>query len=131
MNALYRFVRIPGFGSVDLNKFQVTCRECGHEVTERGDFCEHLTNNENPIRLVKTCRACPEQYDAFVGDRKVGYLRLRHGYFTAEVPDFDGDLVYSARTIGDGEFDESERALHLEQAKNAIAISLSDRTPEQ
>lgn len=38
----YRFVRIPGIGSVDLNKWRVFCRECDHTVTEAGDFCEHL-----------------------------------------------------------------------------------------
>jgi plasmid stability protein len=32
------------------------------------------------VRLVRTCFACPEQYDAFIGEEKVGYLRLRHGH---------------------------------------------------
>ena len=31
------------------------------------------------IKLVKTCSACPEQYDAFYEDHQVGYLRVRHG----------------------------------------------------
>ncbi len=30
------------------------------------------------VRLVQTCFACPEQYDAFIGEEKAGYLRLRH-----------------------------------------------------
>lgn len=30
------------------------------------------------IHLVKTCEACPEQYDAYLGEKRVGYLRLRH-----------------------------------------------------
>ena len=33
------------------------------------------------IKLIQTCGACPEQYDAFIGEEQVGYLRLRHGYF--------------------------------------------------
>lgn len=72
------------------------------------------------VRLVQTCAACPEQYDAFIGGRQVGYLRLRHGWFTVEVPDVGGELVYSAETIGDGAFDVSERDMHLGAAKAAI-----------
>ena len=33
----------------------------------------------NDIRLDMTCEARPEQYNAFIGDRQVGYLRLRGG----------------------------------------------------
>lgn len=46
MQPLYKLVRIPGFGAVDLNKFTVTCRQCGHEVTERDDLCEHLADTD-------------------------------------------------------------------------------------
>ena len=77
------------------------------------------------IRLEMTCGACPEQYDAYVGDRQVGYLRLRHGQFTVEAPDVCGDLVYRAETVGDGVFDESEREYHLRRAKEAIAAWLT------
>lgn len=81
--------------------------------------------NEVGIRLEMTCQACPEQYDAFVEDELVAYLRLRHGTFTVEMPDAGGTLVYSARTNGDGAFDESEREHHLRMAKEAITRSLS------
>jgi len=60
------------------------------------------------IRLVMTCRACPELYDAFDGDRKVGYLRLRHGRFSVRCPDGEGYEVYSATPAGDGIFDSKE-----------------------
>ena len=43
------------------------------------------------LKLVLTCGACPEQYDAFDGERQVGYLRLRHGHFTVTCPDVGGD----------------------------------------
>jgi hypothetical protein len=72
------------------------------------------------IRLEMTCGACPEQYDAFVGDRQVGYLRVRHGYFRVKCPDSGGISVYATDTIGDGLFDSSERDLHLSRAKQAI-----------
>lgn len=40
------------------------------------------------MRLVQTCSACPEQYDVLDDDGfQIGYLRLRWGEFTVEVPD--------------------------------------------
>lgn len=73
------------------------------------------------IRLEMTCGACPEQYDAFVGDKQVGYLRLRHGYFRVQFPACGGETVYESPTIGDGIFDEGEREFHLQRAKAALA----------
>lgn len=67
----------------------------------------------NSYRLVKTCSACPEQYDVFLGDRLVGYLRLRHGFFRAEAL---GEIVYTSATQGDGSFAESERKTYLDKA---------------
>ena len=77
------------------------------------------------IRLVMTCGACPEQYDAFIGDTQVGYLRLRHGYFQVRYPDVGGELVYDSATRGDGLFEESEREYHLTRARWAIAARLA------
>lgn len=67
------------------------------------------------FKLKQTCGACPEQYDVFLDEEYVGFLHLRGGYFTAEYKD---EVVYSARTIGDGCFEFDERD---EQLKNAIA----------
>lgn len=75
---------------------------------------------DETVRLEMTCGACPEQYDAYIGENKVGYLRLRHGYFTVEVPCVFGRVVYEAYTMGDGAFDASEREFHLIRAKKAI-----------
>ena len=72
------------------------------------------------IELIKTCSACPEQYDAFLYGKKVGYLRLRHGHFTVEYPDCRGLLVYEAHPIGSGIFEDDERERYLKQAKKAI-----------
>lgn len=38
------------------------------------------------VDLVQTCRACPEQYDMLLYGERVGYFRLRHSYYTVEVP---------------------------------------------
>lgn len=70
------------------------------------------------VKLVMTCGACPEQYDAYIEDRKVGYLRLRHGTFTAEYYDM---LVYTANPQGDGVFaHDEERKFFLNRACEAI-----------
>lgn len=70
--------------------------------------------------LVKTCDACPEQYDAFLNGQQVGYLRLRHGGFTVTCPDVGGEVVLSCNPNGDGEFDDHERPFYLSIAKQAI-----------
>lgn len=77
------------------------------------------------IRLVLTCGACPEQYDALDDKgREIGYLRLRWGYFSVVVPDVMGELVYSHEWPDDemkGSFDsEDERQQHLTAAREAI-----------
>ena len=83
-----------------------------------------MTDKPDTIRLEQTCGACPEQYDAYLGAKQVGYLRLRHGYFRVDFPDCGGETIYEAYTIGDGAFDPSEREFHLELAKDAIATRL-------
>lgn len=73
------------------------------------------------FKLVNTCYACPEQYDVFKGERQVGYLRLRHGFFTADYPDVGGREVYGAQPEGDGLFaNAQERETHLRYAIAAI-----------
>ena len=71
-------------------------------------------------RLEQTCGACPEQYNVFLGNEQVGYLRLRHGYFYASVPDCSDNIVYEAYTKGDGMFLNEERLYHLTKAIEAI-----------
>lgn len=77
------------------------------------------------LRLVCTCGACPEQYDVFskTGD-KVGYLRLRHGHFRADVPDAGDETVYEAHPKGDGVFEPEERMQYLTEAVEAIKKTL-------
>ena len=77
-------------------------------------------DKEKTITLKRTCFACPEQYDAFIGDIQVGYLRLRHGYFRVDYPDCGGKTIYVASPKGDGMFEEDELEYYLEEAKKAI-----------
>lgn len=44
----YEFVRVAGVGWVDVNKFRVCCTECGHEMTHRADYCEHMQPGDQP-----------------------------------------------------------------------------------
>lgn len=82
-------------------------------------------------RLEMTCPACPEQYDVFdKDDKQVGYLRLRHGFFRADVPDCGGETVYESHTKGDGVFDEDERMAELAAAVRAIDASIRGSTQE-
>lgn len=74
----------------------------------------------NGLTLIQTCNACPEQYDVFKGNRKVGYLRLRHGHFTASYPDVRGECVYSAYPRGDGMFEDDEQEEYLTAAVKAL-----------
>ena len=80
------------------------------------------------IRLVETCYACPEQYDAFIGEKQVGYLRLRHGYFRVDFPDCNGEVIYTAYPEGDGIFDEDEREFFLDRAKEAIILKILEKS---
>lgn len=76
--------------------------------------------NINGYELVMTCGGCPEQYDVFFNGEQAGYLRLRHGYFTASYPDVGGKRVYLATPEGDGIFAEHERGKYLTEAIQAI-----------
>lgn len=79
--------------------------------------------------LFMTCSACPEQYDVLKDGEQVGYLRLRHGRFTATYPDVRGNLVYDAHPMGDGIFEDQERLYHLTAA--VMMIALEDGVPVQ
>lgn len=80
---------------------------------------DHAINVEGCF-LIKTCSACPEQYDVYKGMRQIGYLRLRHGWFRAEYPECGGETVYEASPKGDGEFEDDERDRYLKEAVGAL-----------
>ena len=83
------------------------------------------------IALHLTCMACPKQYDAFLDGQQVGYLRLRHGRFTVEVPTVGGYIAYVAEDMdGDGRFTDDERPRYLQIAAQVIAASLDLVTDE-
>jgi len=70
---------------------------------------------------------CPEQYDVILEGKRVGYLRLRHGYFRADVfsetnDDDDIKVVYEGSPRGDGSFEDEERHFYLQAAVMAIKL---------
>lgn len=71
------------------------------------------------VRLVQTCGACPEQYDAYIDGEETpsGYLRLRHGGFRA---DYNGETIFSGCPRGDGCFQDDERDRWLRKACEAL-----------
>lgn len=79
------------------------------------------------IKLIKTCDRFPEQYDAKYKGKQVGYLRYRHGHFTAEFPDACGRLLYgrdfeTSEGWNSGAFvTEKERRTYLKLAKELIS----------
>lgn len=74
----------------------------------------------NAVELKRTCYACPEQYDACMNGKAVGYLRLRHGHFTVSCPNAQGQIVYEAAPKGDGQFEDDERDAYLNSGTLAI-----------
>ena len=81
------------------------------------------------LRFVKTCSACPEQYDVFnIKNEQVGYVRLRWGGLTCECPDYGGEVIYSA-DVGDGWSgcfeSEEQRQEHLENIADAILTHIN------
>lgn len=82
------------------------------------DWGETMVFNGCDITL--TCGACPEQYDVHKGGLQIGYLRLRHGCFTANYRDCGGPEVYRASPKGDGIFEDDEREKYLTEAVDAL-----------
>lgn len=81
---------------------------------------DYQTYSYRGVDLQKTCNACPEQYDAFIGDEQIGYFRLRHGQFRVDAGDCGGPTVYEAEPIGDGIFDDDEREGFLNAGIDAL-----------
>ena len=73
-----------------------------------------------------TCWACPEQYDVFLDEQQVGYVRLRWGCLSARLGNVYGEEIYRYN-FDDGYLgvfpDSNSRDFHL----NKIADCIIDR----
>lgn len=114
----------PNAGGSEADTLLGYLEEAGLELIEG-------PGNEVELELKLTCAAMPEQYEAFIDGRQVGYLRLRHGTFRAHYPDHIGAPVYIAETLGDGMFADSEREDQIRAALVAVlrADGVKDPAP--
>ena len=80
------------------------------------------------LRFVLTSDRSPEQYDVFQGDKQVGNVRLRWGFFRVDLGECGGERLLESGEeddIGDGDFDTEElRAVWLTRAAQAIKARL-------
>jgi hypothetical protein len=69
------------------------------------------------FKVKQTCLACPEQYDFYFDDIKVGYLRLRNGNLKVEFK----DEIILVKKIGETSvFSSDERVKELDNAVKLI-----------
>ena len=71
-----------------------------------------------------TCFACPEQYDVYLDNKQVGYLRLRYGHFRCDYLECSRKRLFDTYTEGDGIFEEEERDPMIREALSAIMNEL-------
>lgn len=89
------------------------------------NFENVVKNNQviDGLRFVRTCIACPEQYDVFDEMGIICYVRFRHGRLRAEYPWIDGKKIVD-EVVGDeyqGIFnDERDRAINIFKVIEAI-----------
>jgi len=83
------------------------------------DLDKYPSHWRKGLLFVQTCGACPEQYDVYKRNRRVGYIRLRHGYFCV-TDKILGHTLYDAYPKGDGIFEYDERDFYLNAAADAI-----------
>ena len=50
--------------------------------------------SEKKLFFKQTCFACPEQYDVFLGKKRVAYVRLRWGCLRVDMPSCGGNVIY-------------------------------------
>ena len=74
--------------------------------------------------LVETCYACPEQYDVYLYNKQVGYMRLRHHMFRCDFRRCGESELYCVNVKSDGRFDDDEREFYIEEALKEIAKKL-------
>lgn len=79
------------------------------------------------LKLIRTCNACPEQYDVLDGNGDyVGYIRFRYGELNVypvknSMPDLDVNLL--SRSVNDdllGVIPDGVRKEWLEESKKVI-----------
>jgi hypothetical protein len=83
---------------------------------------------EEPFRPKLTCVCVPEQWDIFIDDRLVGYLRCRHSKWDLRYPNVAGEILiaepwHPERGEYESNFDE-ERPAVFERVFRALSARL-------
>lgn len=88
----------------------ITSETSNYITSENGN----ITDISNGLVFVRTCKACPEQYDVTKDDKKVAYVRLRFGALRCDYKYCGGEIIYSHTFHDDmkGSFDNDEERLH-------------------
>ena len=63
---------------------------------------------------------CPQQFYAYLGTRRVGYVRLKYGCLTCEYDGCGGEVVFQAMTVGYYCFEGDEEEVFLFAIAKAI-----------
>ena len=91
--------------------------------------CLHEQIKVEGFVFIQTCGACPEQYDVYLNDKRVAYVRLRYGRLTAK--NSKGEEIYKAlfNNGWKGAFREiEERQYYFEKIIEAISRNLESQT---
>lgn len=74
------------------------------------------------IKFVMTSIGCPEQYDCYIGDEMVAYVRLRWGHLKVVYPNVFGNIIFEHQfdDTWQGVFDDGEREIWLPKIVDAI-----------
>ena len=73
-----------------------------------------------------TCWACPEQYDVFLDEQQVGYVRLRWGCLSARLGNVYGEEIYH-HNFTDGYLGVFPNSDSREEHLSKIADCIIDR----
>jgi hypothetical protein len=91
---------------------------------------------ELKFKWICTCPACPEQYDVFVGDKQVAYVRLRYGELSVNPYTDDKDIDWNTELYRHqfedgwkGDFDdEGERGKYQKEIEEVILKYINEDT---
>lgn len=110
------FMAMADLAEKDIETFKTAMRQLSVRLPGGGS-----RDVADKISLVRALTTSPEIYDAYIGEKSVGYLRLRGGVFRVSFPDRDGNVILNVNPKGKDEFEDDERERFLLMAKDAIA----------
>lgn len=82
-----------------------------------------LNTRIGDLQFELTGDMCPEQYDVYLGEQRIAYVRLRGGYMRVDFPEVGEKVIFSHEfeDMWKGAFDgDAERFDYLSKAASAI-----------